>query len=247
MYILYMSTETAPIAHPTTATPVEIDGRLAELDRAVSVAEGVLRARVDQAHHYLGERARQVTRSRMEWPTTDAEALIALATRLDAGTLKPWDVDRAGRVLAEVAELNTAILVNRTEAAHLDAEYDRRPWRRYIGVLGGHLHSGTRCAGGTIRPSTQITWHPLLSGKAVADAVAELGPLLCTHCFPDAPVEWQAGAPKPTRCAGSGAPEEPGTFRRQGMSAYGECQKCHTVQTLTPGGRVIRAHKPAAE
>src|SRR4029077_18387913 len=95
---------------------------------------------------------------------------------------------------------------NRAEAATLDAEYDSRPWTRYIAVMGGHIHSGYWCAGGTIRRTTIRQWAPLLSGKTAGDAVAELGEALCTHCYPSAPVAWTAGrvteqkpapAPKP--------------------------------------------------
>lgn len=232
-----------PIAEPATATPVEIDTRLAALDHAFYVAKGTRAARLNDVHSYLGERARYVTRSRKEWPTSDQDAVTELEARLRASTIKPWDVDPALRTLAAVSGLDLTIKANRAEFAHLEAEYKRRPWRRYIGVMGGHIHSGYLCVGGTIRPTTQITWQPTLSGKEVATAVAELGPLLCTHCFADAPVAWQAGHAKPERCAGAGKPEKPGTYRRQGMSGYGACRECGTQQIVTGSG-VIRAHKP---
>jgi hypothetical protein len=233
-----------PITEPATATPVEIDTRLAALDHAFYVAKGKRAARLNAVHSYLGERARYVTRSRKEWPTSDQDAVTELEARLRASTVKPWDVDPATRTLAAVSGLDLAIKANRAEFAHLETEYKRRPWRRYIGVMGGHIHSGYLCVGGTIRPTTQITWQPTLSGKEVATAVAELGPLLCTHCFPGAPVEWQAGHAKPERCAGAGRAPREGSVGRQGMSTYGRCQECNTGQIVTTAG-VIRAHKPA--
>jgi hypothetical protein len=234
---------TEPIAEPTTATPVEIDTRLAGLDYEYARAKGMRRARLDEIHSHIGERARHATRSRREWPTDDDTAVAELQARLRAGTIMAYDVARAERTLAAVTELDAAIKTNRAEFAHLEAEYERRPWRRYIGVMGGHIHSGYRCVGGTIRPTTQITWQPLLSGKDVATAVAELGPLLCTHCFPDAPVEWQAGHAKPPRCHGSGRPPVADSVRHQGMNRYGKCEGCGVNHIVTTAF-VIRAHKP---
>jgi hypothetical protein len=163
---------------------------------------------------------------------------------LRAGNAALHYQDDATRYLAKFDAATDAVRVNRAESDRLDAEYWRRPWRRYIVVLGGHIYSGTRCVGGTIRPTTQLGWRPELSGKPVADAVAELGPLLCTHCFPEAPVEWKAGGEaKSERCKGSGRQEVQGTYRRQGMSGYGQCQECGVNQTMTQRG-AVRAHKP---
>jgi hypothetical protein len=45
----------------------------------------------------------------------------------------------------------------------------------------------------TCRPSTTYGWLPELSGKDEAEAVAQLGPNLCSVCFPSAPVEHVGG------------------------------------------------------
>src|SRR6185437_291271 len=54
---------------------------------------------------------------------------------------------------------------------------------------GGHIHASTSCH--TLYAGTDIRWRPDLSGKTVDEAVAELGPLLCQVCFPQARAEYK--------------------------------------------------------
>jgi len=194
-----------PIANPATATPMRIDTALAELDREYHMLSGTIAGAVDFLHTIDDQRARHIGRGgRKVWPKGDGDTVTSVRTKVKDGVVSPIYRERAVSHLAELDAATTRAQDNRMEFARLDDEYLRRPWNRYIVVAGGHIHHGTQCAGGTIRPSTQLGWRPELSGKSVADAVAELGPLLCTHCFPDAPVEWKAGEIKPEHCAGCG-------------------------------------------
>jgi hypothetical protein len=62
-------------------------------------------------------------------------------------------------------------------------------WSRFEAVPGGHIHNrNVGCH--TLRPTTRVFWVHTLSGDTEADAVAQYGPALCTHCFRGAPVEW---------------------------------------------------------
>jgi hypothetical protein len=126
----------------------------------------------------------------------------------------------------------------------LDAEFRRRDgWTRFSTVPGGHIHSGQRCVGGSIGPRTRIGWNPELSGMSEADALTHfgaLGHLMCTHCFPDAPVVQPVSTP---RCVGSGRPYRPGTRQRRYPNGTGECAGCETRRPLTRTGN-IRAHQP---
>lgn len=72
-------------------------------------------------------------------------------------------------------------------------------WPRFFLVRndGGHIHSSTRCS--TCRWSTQFAWLPALSGDTEADAVAAHGAILCTVCYPSAPVEHTGGISHATR------------------------------------------------
>ena len=100
---------------------------------------------------------------------------------------------------------------------------------------------------------TSFGWLPALSGLSEKDAVAEQGPVLCTVCFPSAPVEWTEGqlnangeyvAPK-TYCSGSGTRNvkgEIGPPRGYSMTRYAVCADCETVVQFT--NKVLRKHQP---
>jgi hypothetical protein len=243
-----MSKATAKkITSPAKATPIEIDTALADLyiDRARLL--GGLTATVAHLHTIDGQRARYISRTVKSWPSTDADTIASVRAKLATGKgMMAYEVRSAQDTIDRYDEYRAAIEANERETARFSAEYDRRPWQRYIGVLGGHIHSDTRCAGGTIRPRTRLQWQPELSGLDVAGAMATLGTqdwLLCSHCFPDAPVQWQAGAEKkPARCEGSGKPGKPETDVQIGMRYYAVCTGCDERQLLT-SGHVIRAHK----
>lgn len=76
----------------------------------------------------------------------------------------------------------------------LDAEYEG--WSRFFIVknTNGHIHSSMDCS--TCYPTTVFGWLPQLSGLTEADAVEEWGGILCSVCFPSAPVEWTEGTNK---------------------------------------------------
>lgn len=90
-----------------------------------------------------------------------------------------------------IARLRAEIAVLRAEAEPLEAEYARRPWRRYFLVTNGngHVHRGMACA--TCFATTQYRWLPELSGCEESAMVAEYGEQACTVCFPDAPSLYQ--------------------------------------------------------
>jgi hypothetical protein len=69
-------------------------------------------------------------------------------------------------------------------------------WARFFLVTNnnGHIHSSTSCS--TCYPDTGFAWLTELSGLAAPEAVAEYGEILCSVCFPSAPVEWTRGENK---------------------------------------------------
>lgn len=71
------------------------------------------------------------------------------------------------------------------EAAPYEAEYTRRPWKRYFVVAGGHIHRERSCS--SCYPTTVFGWLPELSGCDETEMVAKYGETACTVCFPDAP------------------------------------------------------------
>lgn len=228
-----------------TATPREIDTRAAELDGHYATLRALVAKNLDTIHTSVERRPLRTGRgSRKEWNLTPAEAVDAARAMVERG-VKPGELNPA-RALAALAEVEAELRDNLAEANAIEAEYARRPWTRFVSVAGGHVHSGIWCAGGTIRPDTVRNWAPQLSGLAVAEAVAQLGPLLCTHCFPSAPVEWKAGAKTEAEyCDGSGRSPVRGTFRPRGATGWGACPSCKAKPVTTTRG-VLRKHKPEA-
>lgn len=144
---------------------------------------------------------------------------------------------------------------NEAHAERQAAERDYGGWSRFFLVQGGHIHSSMNCSTcNNGRHLTQFGWLPELSGLDEAAAVAAHGAILCTVCFPSAPVEWtnhyevEAARKAAARCPGSGKRYDEAKPRElQRMSKWGYCTGCGTRQTVTPTG-MIRAHKaPAAQ
>jgi hypothetical protein len=70
-------------------------------------------------------------------------------------------------------------------------------WARFTVVPGGHIHTWDGCH--TLRWDTDVRWLPELSGLTEADAVEAHGEILCSHCFPSAPVSWTNGVSKQSK------------------------------------------------
>lgn len=234
-------TETqSPLA---TQTPREIDEQLAALDGAYFKLGSERAGKIERTHHLLDERPRYISRNRKEWPTSADEALNALALKIAGEQLAAYDMPRAKELIEAVDTLDTAIAANRAAYEVLEAEYARRPWTRFFLVQGGHIHSGMWCQGGSIRWDTVRGWQPELSDTTAEAAVAKLGPLLCTKCFPSAPVEYTRGLEKKLPegyCTGQG--QQGRNLQMQYASPRGKCPECGQGVGVTSLGRV-RRHK----
>lgn len=226
-------------------TPREIDEQLATLDGAYIEMSRKRDGKIEYAHSLNGERARYVGRRRKEWPTTTDEVLEQLALKLADEKIAAYDVPRVTELIETVDALAREMRENRKACEPLDAEYDRRPWARFFQVEGGHIHSGMRCQGGSIRVTTRVGWRPELSDKDVEAAVAALGPTLCTKCFPSAPVEYTRGTEKPLApgyCAGQG--QQGKGLQMRYASPRGTCPVCSQTVGVTSTGKVRRHKTP---
>lgn len=107
------------------------------------------------------------------------------------GAVAPYDLDKIEPAIAKRAELFAQLDELHVRIDALEATYTG--WSRFFLVTSsaGHVHSSTHCS--TCRPTTAFGWLPELSGKSEATAVAELGPTLCSVCYPSAPVDWTTG------------------------------------------------------
>lgn len=238
----------------TTIDPVAIDTQIAEFNAIINAAFERSEKAAVSARQMLGERKVQIGRSR-GYLSTDTEALDRLkATDFTSGL----DIDRKARIIATVAAANSTIGEALEQRAPLDALYAAQQWTRYSEVVGGHIHQGTYCAGGTIRRTTRIGWRVDLSGTEIAAAVAELGPTLCSHCFPSAPLEWRRSAEEVKAEAEAAAgiycgskhlsqAERDSVDSWNRMTVYVDCEACGANAVSLTSTRLKRKHKrPAA-
>lgn len=157
----------------------------------------------------------------------------------------------------------------------INAEFNARGgWTRYYLVVSssGHIHRNMDCfTCNNGKEPTSFALYPSLSGSTVEQAVAKLGAALCTHCFPEAPVEYReqvkisktaakilldtadeaqfdaaiakAAAKAATMCEGSSKPGIAGND-----SHWQKCTHCdYTARTMSMNGTPmykLPRHKP---
>lgn len=236
-----------------TVDPKAIDRLIADYSRDVATLTARIASDVDGLHRIAGDRMIRHGR-RESWQLRDVEA-IATARRLIAAS----EVDLAyrsgaARVLdsydgrtADVARLHR--LIDQLEDVHR-----AHGWARFFIVTGGHIHRSMTCSTcNNGRHLTQFGWLPELSGETEAEAVAAHGALLCTVCYPSAPVEWTNGreleeaAKQAGKCPGSGTykyDSQAKTTRKGFYSGNGAvCTECQQFVTTTSIGK-LRSHKP---
>jgi hypothetical protein len=206
----------------TTASPVEIDTALAEIYSRL-YAEYDNGARILKWIKDMKDGLAKKREGNRSYSSYTDEALADLHTRYEASQEK-----------AQVIFQETLPYEN---------EYARRPWTRFFLVSnsGGHIHSSMHCS--TCYPTTRYGWLPNLSGLTEAEAVAAHGAILCTVCYPSAPVEY-TDRRDPSACSGSGQYFDRDQPHRTGYYSgnWATCPGCGTRQTVSKIGK-IRKHK----
>jgi hypothetical protein len=146
---------------------------------------------------------------------------------------------------ARVEKLQAEAKDLRTIAVELNQDL-YKGWTRFF--LVKHIHSSQYCS--SFRPTTQVGWLPNLSGQTEAEAVAEHGAILCTICYPTAPVAWTEGKKEDGICAGSGQyynADKPTGRERSYYSPTGTCSTCDKTVGLTARNSTrVRKHKVTA-
>ncbi|KJL49575.1 hypothetical protein RS84_00049 [Microbacterium hydrocarbonoxydans] len=232
-----------------TATPTEIDTLLSELYQREGIARAALERSRRDIYRALGNRVPSSARLRI--PLTDAD-LAAFRARVEDDQVFGYNHRR----LLESFDKATAALAGiAAEEAPLHAEYARRPWSRFFLVQGGHIHSSMHCS--TCNRNGKLTafaWLPELSGQTEAEAVAAQGAVLCTTCYPSAPLSWtdfyerEAERKAAEYCTGSGTTDwKDGQVRTGFMSGNGGyCAHCGGwAGTTSRSSKTMRKHKPA--
>jgi hypothetical protein len=216
---------------------VATDTKLADLYATAAKLDSAKASAYADIHRMAGDKQRYVGRTRT-WGMSNKDAYALLQDRLALSLLAPYEVPAAERAMERLASVDLDIDANRSAIAEQDAIFEKAGgWARFFVVRGGHIHADLSYFRCSRTPTTDHGWNPSLSGATEAEAVAELGPSMCTICFPSAPVEWTVGKPKPARCAGSG------TYVRSDRR-WAPCGTCGENVTKTPSG-YLRAHKPA--
>lgn len=219
---------------------VVIDRQLADIYGRAQKVNAIRAGLHARFLHYAG--AKKLGRYR--WDMTGDEARIATGVKLAEGKFVSYEVrnveDAVRQWNGSVVDL-AKLLVEREP---LELAYFANPWSRFFLVNGGHIHASQQCH--TLRPTTQIGWLPELSGLTEGDAVQAHGTILCSHCFPTAPVEWCVGPVKTGQCPGVDQPAVDKTpVRGWPPKVYGVCAGCGQRFTVNGNGKP-RSHKPKA-
>jgi hypothetical protein len=125
-------------------------------------------------------------------------------------------------------------------------------WSRFFLVTSsahGHVHSSMGCSSCNRR--TGFAWLPDLSGLDEEAAVEAHGAILCTVCYPSAPLHWtdhyeaEEARKQAEACPGSGSAGAEGGSRQGYVSGnYHTCTVCGTI--VGGAGRNVRKHKPGS-
>ncbi|QFG09232.1 hypothetical protein SEA_EFRA2_41 [Mycobacterium phage Efra2] len=219
----------------TKAEAKAADAILADLTKAFFDALDAWERAADRLHSAASD-----DKTRYGWKMSHDEALAKAAERAADEAIVGYNREVIARVVeAYPAAVAAKVAADEAIDAHEAANY--KGWLRFFLVPGGHIHRSRGCS--SLRITTRIGWLPNLSGETEAEAVAEHGAMLCTKCFPSAPVEWTIGKPAdPDACPGSGKRPVEGTIVRRYRSSYAECTGCGVQQVYTMSG-VMKKHK----
>lgn len=132
----------------------------------------------------------------------------------------------------------------------LDAhEENYTGWARFWCVPQGHIHRSRHCStcNKNGKPTQFFLAHEV-SGMDEEAAVKAQGPVLCTVCFPSAPLDWTNGLEKAaeerkaSKCQ-AGPYDYKDASAPNRMYRYATCNVCGGRPSLTSTGK-MRSHRP---
>lgn len=172
---------------------VETDTKLAELYTKRRSIESAITQHAASVRRSAGQ---TYDRHNLHWSGTWQEALDKIARLGDAPTYASISATDS---IAKHDALSVDLRHLDVEIDGLEALHRHHRWSRFFLVLNsnGHIHSSMSCP--TCRFDTAFGWLPQLSGLSEAEAVADQGEILCSVCFPSAPVAWTTGESKKTK------------------------------------------------
>lgn len=175
-------------------SPAENDMAIAVLGDKYAEAEHERAQLRNQMHRTAGDERAAVGRGRdrtYQWQLSYDEVTQRLA-EMAAGEDRQdyYTRMRPSDAIARDLELCGTMGNLAAQIRALEENWIKANWTRWYPCQNsdGHVHASERgCK--TVRWDTNMGWFPELSGKTVAEAIAEFGPRLCSVCFPDAPAE----------------------------------------------------------
>ena len=246
----------APDVNPESTVVLDDDRiptirREVHVDTEIAAAYGVL---VEKAHRIdsVADQIRYMIPHSMRtrdgaYMLVDGKSVVADVAKLrvmfEAGEIGPKDGynhDFYAKEFVKYDERKVELDVAQADYQKKNRQYEG--WSRFFLVPNGHIHSSLNCSTCNKEgKATNFGWLPDLSGLTEEDAVAEHGAILCTVCYPSAPVEYtnkyelDKAAKADKRCPSSGT----GTWRNG--ERLRRCPDCNTRITVTGRG-LIRAH-----
>ena len=165
---------------PSTTDPSTIDKQICELEIQRERALVDVKFKAESIHRSSGD-VRKSNRHGFYWESSTEDCIAKLSP------------ETAERLVPPYAEATQRVLLLDIQIEALEQVYRDNRWSRFFLVVSsdGHIHSSTRCS--TCRYNTVFVWLPDLSGTDEATAVEQVGEILCSICFPSAPVEWTNG------------------------------------------------------
>jgi hypothetical protein len=235
-------------ARKIAVDPKVVDRQLAEIWRNEQQIERQLVPTMESFHRAIGDSRKYQNVRNSPWTLSDEQAETKAREMVAAGTISMTYRQSTEHSLGKLDELRVSLAQLRKTAKPLEAQFAKHRWSRFFMVEGGHIHSSMSCHSCTW--TTRFGWLPELSGETEAQAVVAHGALLCTFCYPSAPVEWtngrelEAQAKKASNCPGSKTMDYPRETARLGYYSgnYGICSHCGERVTVTPT-RMLRTHK----
>jgi len=156
---------------------VEIDTKIAKTYEKVTSAQARIKNVMVYVRHAVGA-----------WKSSDLNECVEFLARREL-SMSPRNLTKANEWIDRAREAYADLESARQAFAEADNQYEG--WSRFFLVPGGHIHSSMSCSSCNKNGSmTSFAWLPELSGLTEADAVAKHGSVLCSVCFPTAPVAW---------------------------------------------------------
>lgn len=162
-----------------------VDTAIAETFMALEKAEVMVHRAIEDVRRAAGQKRSNYGSG--PWSGTVGEATTLLAGLVEEGDSAVYSSGwhTPSEVLDSLQAARDA--AEQAAADYVDAEQQYTGWSRFFAVMDGHIHSSRACT--TCYVTTRFGWLPALSGLTEADAVGMYGDMLCTICFPSAPVE----------------------------------------------------------